>query len=64
VIGRTRLSANDELAKYGLKILIDPPDQSGVAFRQYPEAGTKVEIGTEVLVEFENAATASIGGTE
>ncbi len=62
VTGRTRLSANDELAKYGLKILIDPPDQSGVAFRQYPVAGTKVEIGTEVLVEFENAATASTGG--
>lgn len=64
VIGRTRLSANDELAKEGLKILIDPPDQTGIAFRQFPEAGTKVERGTEVLVEFENAATASVPGNE
>ncbi|MEA5059693.1 MAG: PASTA domain-containing protein [Clostridia bacterium] len=64
VMGRTRLSANDQLAEAGLKILIDPPDQSGVAFRQYPEAGTKVEAGTEVLVEFENAATASMPGSE
>lgn len=59
VLGRTRLSANDQLAEAGLKILIDPPDQTGVAFRQYPEAGAQVEAGTQVLVEFENAAAAS-----
>lgn len=29
-----------------------------------PEAGTKVEAGTEVLVEFENAATATLPGDE
>ena len=64
VLLRTRLSASDELAKYGLKILIDPPDQTGVAFRQYPEPGTKVEAGTQVLVEFQNASSASTGGTQ
>ena len=64
VLGRTRLSAKDELEAAGLELLIDPPDQTGVAFRQVPEAGTQVERGTEVLVEFENSATASVPGLD
>ena len=47
-----------------VEIRIDPPDQTGIAFRQVPEAGAKVEAGTEVLVEFENAATATLPGDE
>ena len=60
VMGYSRLGANDQLAEAGLKMLVDPPDQTGVAFRQFPAAGTEVELGTEVLVEFENASTASV----
>ncbi|MDR0841080.1 MAG: PASTA domain-containing protein [Christensenellaceae bacterium] len=52
VLGRTRLSASDELDKAGLHILIDPPDQAGVAFRQVPAAGEQAEKGSLVLVEF------------
>lgn len=54
VIKWSRLGASDRLAEAGLKILIDPPDQTGVAFRQYPEAGKKVPRGSEVLVEFQS----------
>lgn len=64
VLGRTRLGVKDMLDEAGLEIRIDPPDQTGIAFRQVPEAGTKVEAGTEVLVEFENAATATLPGDE
>ncbi len=52
VAGMTKLEANDTLKGSGLSILIDPPDQKGVAIRQSPEAGAEVEPGTEVLVEF------------
>lgn len=52
VIGMTRLQAHDALEAKGLEILIDPPDQQGDAIRQSPEAGTEVDPGTQVLVEF------------
>lgn len=52
VLGKTRLEASDALSAKGLKIRIDPPDQSGKAIRQSPAAGEEVLAGTEVLVEF------------
>lgn len=52
LLGDTRLEANDELKAAGLTMKIDPPDQTGEAIRQKPQAGTKVEFGSEVLVEF------------
>ena len=52
VLNMTKLEANDALKDEGLKILIAPPEQSGKAIRQSPEAGTEVPMGTEVLVEF------------
>ncbi len=52
VLGKTRLEASDALSAKGLKIRIDPPDQSGKAIRQSPAAGEEVLEGTEVLVEF------------
>jgi stage V sporulation protein D (sporulation-specific penicillin-binding protein) len=52
VTGMSRLEAHDALEARGLEILIDPPDQQGEAIRQSPEAGTEVDPGTEVLVEF------------
>jgi stage V sporulation protein D (sporulation-specific penicillin-binding protein) len=57
--GKTRLEAHDALAACGLAIRIDPPNQSGTAIRQNPVAGTKVNPGTEVFVEF---SAAQIGG--
>lgn len=59
VSGKTRLGVHDLLADKGLMLRIDPPDQSGTAIRQYPEAGKVVEVGTEVFVEF---SAAQIGG--
>lgn len=52
VTGMSRLEAHDALEARGLEILIDPPDQQGEAIRQSPEAGTEVDPGTQVLVEF------------
>lgn len=54
VIGKTRLQANDALAEKGLKIRIEPEDQTGKAIRQVPPAGEQVAAGSEVLVEFSN----------
>ncbi|MEN6471499.1 MAG: penicillin-binding transpeptidase domain-containing protein [Clostridiaceae bacterium] len=59
VTNKSRLDAHDILAKEGLTIRIDPPDQSGLAIRQNPAAGTVVEAGTEVFVEF---SAAQMGG--
>ncbi|MEL7609004.1 MAG: penicillin-binding transpeptidase domain-containing protein [Bacillota bacterium] len=50
--GCTRLEAYDKLAELGLKIEIDPPDQTGKAILQKPSAGAKVEEGSSVFVEF------------
>ena len=50
--GCTRLEAYDKLAELGLKIQIDPPDQTGKAILQKPEAGIKVVEGSSVFVEF------------
>ena len=54
VLGKTRLAANDALAAKGLKIRIEPADQTGKAIRQVPMAGEQVPPGTEILVEFSN----------
>ncbi len=59
LVGMTRLEAHDALAKLGLIILIDPPDQQGEAIRQSPGAGAEVEPGTEVLVEFSDVRIGS-----
>ncbi len=59
VIGKNKLEANDALKDKGLLIRIDPPDQTGKAIRQSPEAGMEVPPGTEVLVEFSDT---DIGG--
>lgn len=57
--GMTRLEAHDALAALGFTIRIDPPNQSGTAIRQNPVAGTEVNPGTEVFVEF---SATQIGG--
>ena len=56
VSGLTRLEAYDALAEKGLRLRIDPPDQSGYAVRQKPSAGEKVPYGAEVTVEFSSVS--------
>ncbi len=50
--GKTRLEAYDALAAIGLKLRMEPEDQSGVAIRQKPEAHEKIAFGQSVTVEF------------
>lgn len=61
VIGKTRLSVYDMMKAAGLVPVIDPYDQKGKAVRQSPVAGSMVERGSEVLVEFSDVA---IGGDD
>ena len=50
--GKTRLEAYDALTALGLKLRMEPEDQSGTAIRQKPEAHEKIAFGQSVTVEF------------
>lgn len=60
LLGMTRLQSAMALKEKEL-IMTVPGEQKGKAIRQVPAAGTMVEKGTEILVEFSDAEMGSAG---
>ncbi|MDL2258199.1 PASTA domain-containing protein [Eubacteriales bacterium OttesenSCG-928-K08] len=52
VMGKTPFAVYNLLTAAGLELRMEPEEQSGIAVRQKPEAGTQVPFGEKVTVDF------------